>query len=65
LTGLHFENNPTKALSDIESDINPVIKGYDWSNMAAVEHSKDNGCPSYCPVATYDIVAYKSSLETD
>ena len=62
MTGPNWEDNPTTAFNALESKLNPVIKGYDWSNVVAVEHSKDAGCPAYCPIGKYDIDAYKASL---
>jgi hypothetical protein len=62
VTGPNWEDNPTTAFNALESKLNPVIKGYDWSNVVAVEHSKDAGCPAYCPIGKYDIDAYKASL---
>lgn len=58
MTGKYFDDNPTTKINTFESKINPLIKGYSWSNMAAVEHSKDNSCENYCPIGKYNQDAY-------
>jgi len=65
LTGVHYGDNPTSYLQALETKLNPNIPGYDWSNVVAVEHNPDNGCPAYCPIGTYNKDSFLLSFQSD
>ena len=46
----------------METRLNPYIKGYDWSNLVAVDQTEAAGCTKFCFATTYNPAAHLKSL---